>query len=228
MRSEPEGWSARVMHRDAAGLLDGVDDGRVRRWRRPPGRARPPRARRQTCTIMGSPRMSASGLPGSRVEAMRAGMRTTGSDISDGAVRAEKPPRRQKVSTRNVLIRVAKGAAKRVINRRPTVSAGSHVLWLCGGPISPRRRRSFLDGRVGSPLRVQQDRGRGARHASFRDGPEHPGREHLLQARPCRRGLRASRRRGAARRRRRGPGRRRRAAAGAAGQGRRQEGRGAA
>src|SRR5574337_500686 len=35
-------------------------------------------ARRQTRTIIGSPLMSASGLPGKRVDAMRAGMRTTG------------------------------------------------------------------------------------------------------------------------------------------------------
>ena len=34
----------------------------------------PPRARRSTCTIIGVPAMSASGLPGSRVEAIRAGM----------------------------------------------------------------------------------------------------------------------------------------------------------
>ena len=33
------------------------------------------RARRITCTIIGTPAISASGLPGSRVEAMRAGMR---------------------------------------------------------------------------------------------------------------------------------------------------------
>ena len=35
-------------------------------------------ARRQTWTIIGSPQMSASGLPGSRVELMRAGTRTIG------------------------------------------------------------------------------------------------------------------------------------------------------
>ena len=38
----------------------------------------PPRARLQTWTIIGAPAMSASGLPGSRVEAMRAGIRTIG------------------------------------------------------------------------------------------------------------------------------------------------------
>ena len=39
-------------------------------------------ARRSTCTIIGSPAMSASGLPGSRVEAMRAGMRMRTSAIA--------------------------------------------------------------------------------------------------------------------------------------------------
>src|ERR1700733_4060388 len=33
-------------------------------------------ARRRTCTIIGSPAISASGLPGSRVDAIRAGIRT--------------------------------------------------------------------------------------------------------------------------------------------------------
>ena len=35
-------------------------------------------ARRQTCTIMGTPQMSARGLPGKRVDAMRAGITTSG------------------------------------------------------------------------------------------------------------------------------------------------------
>src|SRR5262249_23473952 len=38
------------------------------------GPSRAARARRMTCTIIGSPAMSASGLPGSLVEARRAGM----------------------------------------------------------------------------------------------------------------------------------------------------------
>src|SRR5579862_8318258 len=38
-------------------------------------------ARRQTCTIIGSPAISASGLPGSRVEAIRAGIRVRTSGI---------------------------------------------------------------------------------------------------------------------------------------------------
>ncbi len=35
-------------------------------------------ARRMTCTIIGRPAISASGLPGRRVDAMRAGMTTIG------------------------------------------------------------------------------------------------------------------------------------------------------
>ena len=50
-----------------------------RRRRRPrPGRSPPRAPRSSTCTIIGRPWMSASGLPGSRVEAMRAGMTTIG------------------------------------------------------------------------------------------------------------------------------------------------------
>ena len=49
----------------------------ARRRRRRPGRRRLHRCR-HTWTIIGSPPMSASGLPGSRVDAMRAGTRTIG------------------------------------------------------------------------------------------------------------------------------------------------------
>src|SRR5581483_9793298 len=42
-------------------------------------------ARRRTCTIIGNPPISASGLPGRRVEASRAGMRTSVSDIAGAA-----------------------------------------------------------------------------------------------------------------------------------------------
>ena len=41
------------------------------------------RPRRITCTIIGAPPMSASGLPGSRVEAMRAGIRIRTSDVME-------------------------------------------------------------------------------------------------------------------------------------------------
>src|SRR5215472_16105794 len=56
-------------------------------------------ARRSTCAIIGSPAMTASGLPGRRVEAMRAGMRTR-----------TLPMRRQPRS----LIRVARLAGNRL------------------------------------------------------------------------------------------------------------------
>ena len=46
-------------------------------------------ARRQTWTMMGAPWMSASGLPGRRVEFMRAGIRTIGLDIISGEQKAE-------------------------------------------------------------------------------------------------------------------------------------------
>ena len=46
------------------------------RWRPRPGQFPLPRARRSTWTIIGKPAMSISGLPGRRVEAMRAGIST--------------------------------------------------------------------------------------------------------------------------------------------------------
>ena len=65
-------------HRRAAGRGDRLDDRGIAG--RPPRPARCPAstARRQTWTIIGSPWMSASGLPGRRVAPMRAGMRTMG------------------------------------------------------------------------------------------------------------------------------------------------------
>src|SRR5579862_2450081 len=41
-------------------------------------------ARRKTCTIIGRPAISASGLPGRRVEAIRAGIRIKTSAIGSG------------------------------------------------------------------------------------------------------------------------------------------------
>ena len=186
MRSEPDGWSARVSTAMPPARLHRVDDLGVRPWRPRPGPSPASMARRQTCTIIGSPRMSASGLSGSRVEAMRAGMRTTGSDI-DGpegqkfGMRWTLPPEeRQKVSSGNVLIRVAKGAAKRVIIRRPAAKAPgspqacafsrcfvSGRRFLARDPIGQARRVGFGEADVRDGfLRVQQDRRRGARHPS--------------------------------------------------------------
>ncbi len=52
------------------------------RWRRSPGPTPDSTARSQTCTIIGLPLMSASGLFGRRVAAIRAGMTTRGSDMA--------------------------------------------------------------------------------------------------------------------------------------------------
>ena len=77
MRSEPEGWSGRVRTAWPPAGLDGVDDLRLGAATTT-GPIPASIARRQTWTIIGSPWMSASGLPGSRVEAMRAGMTMIG------------------------------------------------------------------------------------------------------------------------------------------------------
>jgi hypothetical protein len=75
MRSEPDSWSARVIAASkpwarTASATAGVS---VATTTRPsPASA----ARAATWAIIGRPAMSASGLPGRRVEAMRAGIRT--------------------------------------------------------------------------------------------------------------------------------------------------------
>src|SRR5262249_32538863 len=73
MRSDPQTWSARgitvappALSPHAATPPESVPT--------PTAPRRAARARRMTCTIIGSPAMSASGLPGSLVEARRAGM----------------------------------------------------------------------------------------------------------------------------------------------------------
>ena len=65
-------------HGLAAGGLDGFGDLRLARRPPAPGRSPASMARRQTWTIIGSPWISARGLPGRRVEAMRAGMTMSG------------------------------------------------------------------------------------------------------------------------------------------------------
>ena len=75
MRSEPEWWSARVMTaRPPAFSTAAATASESVATTASPMRASC--ARRITWTIMGSPAISASGLPGRRVEAMRAGMST--------------------------------------------------------------------------------------------------------------------------------------------------------
>ena len=73
MRSEPETWSARVItaRPPAFSTQAKIASESVATTTGPVSAAS---ARRSTCTIIGVPAMSASGLPGSRVEAIRAGM----------------------------------------------------------------------------------------------------------------------------------------------------------
>ena len=81
MRSEPDSMIGPRHARRGRRTYPPRRRSRPNRSRRPPGRCRPPAARRSTCTIIGTPAISASGLPGSRVEAMRAGMRMRTSGI---------------------------------------------------------------------------------------------------------------------------------------------------
>ena len=77
-------WSARVITARPPAFSTAVA---IVSHRSPPrpGRARPPRARRSTWTIIGRPAISASGLPGSRVAAMRAGIRDQDASVSPDA-----------------------------------------------------------------------------------------------------------------------------------------------
>ena len=202
MRSEPDGWSAAGHHRLAARRLARPRRSRPRRSRPPPARRPPRMARRQTCTIIGAPCDSASGLPGSRVG------RHAGRDEDDG-VRHEAalgdcgtvPPGldawRQKVAIAPRLIRVAKAAAKQVI--RLGSAAGR----------SGRELESVRRGGAGcmhggakgtmDSVAVQQDRRRVPGHAAVHDGADdrlrgavlcRPAREARL--RPARRRRRAA------------------------------------
>ena len=75
-RSEPEAWSGRVMTASPPALRTAatISSVSVATTTRPVSAAM---ARRHTCTISGSPAISTSGLPGSRVACMRAGMTTS-------------------------------------------------------------------------------------------------------------------------------------------------------
>src|SRR5215471_9005118 len=80
MRSEPEAWSLRVMtaRPPAFSTAAATASESVATTTSPIAAAC---ARRNTCTIIGTSLRSARGLPGRRVEAKRAGMRTTASGI---------------------------------------------------------------------------------------------------------------------------------------------------
>ena len=84
MRSEPEAWSARVItaRAPAASAASAIAAASVATTTSPSSASR---ARSTTWAIIGRPPMSASGLPGRRVEAKRAGIiRTTRSADSAG------------------------------------------------------------------------------------------------------------------------------------------------
>jgi hypothetical protein len=78
MRSEPEGWSARVIctRPPARATASAIASLSVATTTSPIAASI---ARRQTWTIIGVPAMSASGLSGSRVAAIRAGSGRSGS-----------------------------------------------------------------------------------------------------------------------------------------------------
>ncbi len=77
-------------------------------------------ARRKTCTIIGSPAISNSGLPGRRVAAMRAGMRMMALGVGMTIIKTN-------VQWVLALIRVARAGAKRLSVRRRRSRALSGV-----------------------------------------------------------------------------------------------------
>src|SRR5712691_604487 len=128
MRSEPDAWSARVItaRPPAFSTQAAMASESVATTTSPSCAAC---ARRMTCTIIGTPAMSASGLPGNRVEAMRAGIRMRISAIGafSGKVGTGFPQkmRPRKGWDRHLkcvvvcrVIRVARGEANRLFVRR--------------------------------------------------------------------------------------------------------------
>ena len=82
IRSEPEAWSPRVITaRPPAAVTAAAIS--VESVATATGPTAASCARRITRTIIGTPPMSASGLPGRRVEAMRAGIRIRTSEFMD-------------------------------------------------------------------------------------------------------------------------------------------------
>src|SRR6266853_665248 len=128
-------------------------------------------ARRSTWTIIGRPAISASGLPGSRVEAIRAGMRMrTSSDIEVPWERgrdarlptAKKRAGRPRSQEGGSLIRVARAEANGLFLHR-----NNAVI-----PPTLDLRDPVADGL----FRIQQDRGRRPGNRLVPAGPEHHGR----------------------------------------------------
>ena len=100
-----------------------------------PRRASAASARRSTCTIIGLPAMSASGLPGSRVAAMRAGIRIR----TSSAMAVRRIVSEAVTVSQAAVIRVARGEANRVFVRRRGVSRGPARCRVCS------RSRSAMD-----------------------------------------------------------------------------------
>ena len=90
-RSEPDGWSARVITAmpPAASTAWAIAAVSVATTTGPIPASM---ARRQTWTIIASPAISASGLFGRRVAARRAGISTRGSDMKGSDLRLRRPP----------------------------------------------------------------------------------------------------------------------------------------
>ena len=210
MRSEPDGWSSRVMTAmpPARSIASTMARSSVATTTGPSPASM---ARRQTCTIIGSPRMSASGLSGQPCRGH------AGRDEDDGV--GHRRDLKPEVGSANP----AAWAAESIKRERAYTScqrrgkAGNHP-----PPGSESFRESagvrlfaqsradgdFGEDRIGQArrvwfgeadvrdgfLRVQQDRGRRARDPSVRDGPRHPGRDASFRRRqPPRRRLRAAR-----------------------------------
>src|SRR4029079_429260 len=107
-------------------------------------------ARRKTCTIIGAPCKSANGLPGSRVDARRAGMRMSVSGIVVPGAWAHVPMSKMP----QALIRVASGQANRYLiadARSLAVSA-------------PHRHDPLREPKFDEFLRTEQNPRRRTRH----------------------------------------------------------------
>src|SRR5262249_23020178 len=146
MRSEPEAWSLRVMtaRPPAFSTAAATASESVATTTSPIAASR---ARRSTCTIIGTPLRSARGLPGRRVEARRAGMRT----IASGIGIAGKPGRMTLSIMPEALIRVAIGQANRYL-----IAAA----WR----LSPHRHAPPREPSFDEFLRTQQDPRRHSRY----------------------------------------------------------------
>src|SRR5262249_43261159 len=147
-RSEPEAWSARVITARPPALWTAASISResVATTTGPTAAAS---ARRSTWTIIGSPAISASGLPPGRGAALRAGIRMSVSAIASGLPQP---------LVRRALIRVATRAANRLFLRRPSFAAAEPFPdeFLRNQQVS-RRLAGNLPGPAGHPYRQRRD-----------------------------------------------------------------------